>query len=136
MAYPIRYHPLMVKMKELIVNKTYGEVFQISIFTEQFTRKPSGHWILSAEKLGGGQFFIHGCHYVDLLLDLLGKPVRGSHVGTNRGTPWMEKEGTSNVVLELKMEKQLFILEHGVQEGHVLVTASMYFVLRECSSLI
>jgi hypothetical protein len=27
----------------------------------------------------------------------LGRPVRGMHVGTNFGTPWMEGEGTSNV---------------------------------------
>jgi len=104
-AYPIRYHPLVAKMKELIVNKTYGEVFQVSIFTEQFTKKDPGHWILSAKRLGGGQFFSHGCHYVDLMLDWLGKPVKGSHIGTNLGTPWMEKEGTSNVILEFENGK-------------------------------
>jgi predicted dehydrogenase len=29
----------------------------------------------------------------------MGKPVSGSHFGTNLGTPWMEMEGTSNVTL-------------------------------------
>jgi predicted dehydrogenase len=28
---------------------------------------------------------------------MLGKPLWGSHIGTNLGTPWMEREGTSNV---------------------------------------
>ena len=46
--------------------------------------------------------FSHGCHYVDLMLWMLGRPIRGSHYGTNRCTPWMEKEGTSNVTIEFE----------------------------------
>ncbi len=98
-AYPVRYWPVILKMKELVDNRTYGDVFQMSIWTEQFTKYPSGHWALSANRLGGGQFFSHGCHYVDLLLWFLGQPVRGIHLGTNLGTPWMEKEGTSNATI-------------------------------------
>jgi predicted dehydrogenase len=101
-AYPVRYWPVIQKMKELVDAKTYGEVFQMSIWTEQFTKYHEGHWALSAKRLGGGQFFSHGCHYVDLLLWFLGKPVRGVHIGNNFGTPWMEKEGTSNAVLEFE----------------------------------
>ncbi|MBP1996619.1 Gfo/Idh/MocA family protein [Paenibacillus eucommiae] len=101
-AYPMRFHPLVVKMKELIDNKVYGELFQISMWTEQFTRYEPGHWALSADRLGGGQFFSHGCHYVDLLLWIMGRPVKGVHMGTNKGTPWMEKEGTSHVTIEFE----------------------------------
>ncbi len=101
-AYCMRFHPIVLKMKELIDNKTYGDVFQVSIFTEQHTEFHPPHWVASAEKLGGGQFFSHGCHYVDMMLDFLGRPVRGSHHGTNLGTPWMEKEGTSNVTIEFE----------------------------------
>lgn len=101
-AYPVRYWPIIVKMKEIVDAKTYGDVFQMSIWTEQFTKYPDGHWALSADRLGGGQFFSHGCHYVDLLLWFLGKPIRGIHIGTNFGTPWMEKEGTSNAVIEFE----------------------------------
>lgn len=101
-AYPVRYHPMVVKMKELLDNKTYGDVFQVSIFTEQLTKYYEGHWALNAKRLGGGQFFSHGCHYVDILLWMLGRPVRGAHIGTNYGTPWMEKEGTSNMTIEFE----------------------------------
>jgi predicted dehydrogenase len=101
-AYCMRFHPLVVKMKELIDSKAYGDVFQLSIWTEQLTQREDGHWSRNAKTLGGGQFFSHGCHYVDLMLWMLGKPVRGSHYGTNRGTPWMEKEGTSNVTIEFE----------------------------------
>lgn len=101
-AYCMRFHPLVVKMKELIDARTYGEVFQLSIWTEQLTRYPPDHWASSAATLGGGQLFSHGCHYIDLLLWMLGKPVWGTHFGTNTGTPWMEREGTSNVTIEFE----------------------------------
>lgn len=99
-AYPMRYHPLVVRLKELLDSGQLGDVFQISIWTEQLTQIPPDHWSARAETVGGGQFFSHGCHYVDLLLWFLGAPVRGTHVGTNLGTPWMEREGTSNVAIE------------------------------------
>ncbi len=98
-AYCMRFHPLVVRMKELLDAGTYGEVFQVSIWTEQLTRYPADHWASRASQLGGGQLFSHGCHYIDLLLWYLGRPVSGTHVGTNTGTPWMEREGTSNVAL-------------------------------------
>ena len=101
-AYCMRYHPLVVRLKELLDERAYGDVFQISIWTEQHTQFPPAHWASSAATLGGGQLFSHGCHYIDLLLWYLGGPIEGVHVGTNFGTPWMEKEGTSNVTIKFE----------------------------------
>ncbi len=101
-AYCMRFHPLLTKLKELLEAKTYGDCFQLSIWTEQLTRYPPDHWASSAATLGGGQLFSHGCHYIDLLLWFLGKPLWGTHFGTNSGTPWMEREGTSNVTIEFE----------------------------------
>jgi predicted dehydrogenase len=101
-AYPVPFWPIIRKMLEFVENKTYGEVFQLSVWTEQYTIRDPGHWILSAERLGGGQFFSHGCHYIDLMFRFLGRPVKGVHMGSNKGTPWMEKEGTSNVTIEFE----------------------------------
>ncbi|MFT5366890.1 MAG: putative dehydrogenase [Candidatus Latescibacterota bacterium] len=101
-AYCMRFHPIVTRLKELLDEKKYGEVFQVSIWTEQLTRYPADHWASSKERLGGGQLFSHGCHYVDLLLWFLGRPIKGIHMGTNLGTPWMEREGTSNVTLEFE----------------------------------
>lgn len=101
-AYCMRFHPLVIKMKELIEAETYGKTFQLSIWTEQLTQYSPGHWALKASTLGGGQLFSHGCHYIDLMLWMMGKPVIGAHIGTNLGTPWMEREGTSNVILKFE----------------------------------
>lgn len=101
-AYPVRFWPVVLKLKEAIDSGEYGECFQLSIWTEQYTRPEDGSWVLSEKRLGGGQFFSHGCHYVDIMMWLLGRPIRGTHLGTNLGTPWMEKEGTSNVTIEFE----------------------------------
>ena len=101
-GYIMRYHPLTVALKKAIDEGVIGRVFQLSLWTEQYTRHPDGHWASRAATLGGGQLFSHGCHYIDLLMWFLGRPVSGVHVGTNFGTPWMEKEGTSNVTMKFE----------------------------------
>jgi len=101
-GYVMRYHPLVLALKEAVDSGTYGDCFHLAIWTEQYTRYHDGHWARSAETLGGGQLFSHGCHYIDLLLWFLGEPVEGTHTGTNFGTPWMEHEGTSSVAIRFR----------------------------------
>lgn len=93
-AYPVRHWPGIVKMKEIIDSGEMGAVMQMSAWTEQLTTFNELHWGATS-KIGGGQFFSHGCHYVDLLLWFLGNPVKGMHFGTRVGTPWLLREGTS-----------------------------------------
>jgi predicted dehydrogenase len=101
-GYVMRYHPLVQKLKELLDTQEFGEVFEISIWTEQYTYVPPERWSSSAERMGGGQLFSHGCHYIDLMLWFLGRPIKGVHMGTKLGTPWMDWEGTSHVTMEFE----------------------------------
>ena len=98
-AYPVRYWPGIVKLKALLDSGEYGKIFMMSVWTEQLTHYPDYHWGNTA-RLGGGQLFSHGCHYIDLLLWFLGQPVSGSHTGTNLGTPWLMREGTSALTMK------------------------------------
>lgn len=93
-AYPVRFWPGIQKLKELVDSGEYGKIIQMSIWTEQLTKVDELDWSATA-RIGGGQFFSHGCHYIDLLLWFLGNPVKGIHIGTRVGTPWLLKEGTS-----------------------------------------
>lgn len=102
LGYPLRSDPAWIKLGELIRGETFGKVFQVSIWTEQYTDTSRAPWLGQAARLGGGQLFSHGCHYVDQLLLWMGNPVEGTHIGTNLGTPWMEKEGTSNVTIRFE----------------------------------
>jgi len=99
-GYIMRHDPLWTAMGDFIRRAVFGEVFHVSVWTEQYTDASRGAWLGQAKRLGGGQLFSHGCHYIDLLLHWMGEPVCGTHVGTNLGTPWMEREGTSNVSLK------------------------------------
>jgi predicted dehydrogenase len=89
-------------MRRLIKEKVYGECFQLSIWTEQLTIREDAAWLHDRKLLGGGQLFSHGCHYIDLMLWMMGKPLRGTHSSSNFCTPWMDREGTSNVCLEFE----------------------------------
>ena len=107
-AYPVRFWPGVVKLKEELDSGKYGEIIQMSIWTEQLTgaevRYDGGYekvWTVT-NRLGGGQLFSHGCHYVDILLWFLGEPVSGAHMGTRNGTPWMMREGTSALVMKFE----------------------------------
>ncbi len=101
-AYPVPFWNDIVRLKELVDSGEFGRIIQMSIWTEQLTKGPSEwHWGNTA-RLGGGQFFSHGCHYVDLLLRFLGEPVEGSHFGTRVGTPWLLREGTSMAIFKFE----------------------------------
>ena len=93
-AYPVRFWPAIRILKDMIDSGEYGKVIQMSVWTEQLTKFDERNWVSTA-RIGGGQFFSHGCHYIDLLLWFLGNPVKGVHIGTRVGTPWLLKEGTS-----------------------------------------
>ena len=101
-GYVMRHDPLWTEMGRLIREQVYGTVFQVSIWTEQFTDLTRGAWLGQRLRVGGGQLFSHGCHYIDLLMNWLGEPVEGTHIGSNLGTPWMEREGTSNMTIRFK----------------------------------
>jgi len=109
-AYPVPYWPEVEELKKIVDSKEYGEVFQMSVWTEQLTQIADGGWGATKRNLGGGQFFSHGCHYVDLILRFLGNPVSGVHMGNRNATPWMEGEGTSNMIMQF---------ENGVMAYHM-----------------
>ena len=101
-AYPVPFWRPMVELKRLVDSGAFGRVMQMSIWTEQLTHpEPEWDWSNTA-RLGGGQFFSHGCHYVDLLLRFLGEPIEGSHFGTRVGTEWLQQEGTSVAIFKFK----------------------------------
>ena len=101
-AYPVPFWRPMVELKRLVDSGAFGRVMQMSIWTEQLTHpEPEWDWSNTA-RLGGGQFFSHGCHYVDLLLRFLGEPLEGTHFGTRVGTEWLMREGTSVAIFKFK----------------------------------
>lgn len=101
-AYPVPYRPAVLKLKEMVDSGEYGKVIMMSSWTEQNTPVEPQSWAASSE-CGGGQFWNHGCHYVDVLMRFLGNPVRGTHIGNRVGhTNQMLKESSSYVTMEFE----------------------------------
>jgi len=101
-AYPVRWNPGFRKLKELLDSGEFGRVIKLSVWTEQLTRINNEFSWGRTARLGGGQFFSHGCHYVDIMLWLLGNPVEGAHFGTRVGTPWLLLEGSSDAIIKFE----------------------------------
>lgn len=102
-AYPVPYRPYVRKLKELVDSGKYGKIITMSSWTEQLTPISTASWCASGE-CGGGQFWNHGCHYVDMLMRFLGNPVRGTHFGNrvDHTTNNMLKESSSFVTIEFE----------------------------------
>ncbi len=104
-AYPVRFWPAIVELKKMIDSGEYGRPIQLSVWTEQNTHNIDengrSHWS-NTSRLGGGQFFSHGCHYIDIMMWLMGDPVKGIHFGTRVGTEYLMKEGTSSAIMYFK----------------------------------
>ncbi|WP_218094862.1 Gfo/Idh/MocA family protein [Paenibacillus solanacearum] len=102
LAFVVRFLPAIRKLKEAVDSGQYGRPVSAQGWVEAYLNPVPGTWFASKEKLGGGVLFSHGCHYIDILLYLLGEPARVSHFGTRVGTEWMEGEGTSHGIIEFK----------------------------------
>jgi predicted dehydrogenase len=102
LAYIMRFRPDVIKLKELMDSGKYGQAINAECWIEDFLPPVPDQWFARKDQLGGGVLFSHGCHYIDILLWLLGKPVRVTGLGTRLGTEWMEGEGTSHAVIRFE----------------------------------
>jgi predicted dehydrogenase len=73
MGYMYRYNPAVMLMKQLVKNGALGEPFEIhcvmSKVVDDANRREHGAY-------AGGMMFELGCHLIDVVVDLLGKPDR------------------------------------------------------------
>lgn len=102
LAYIVRFRPDVIALKEALDSGEYGQAFNAECWIEGFLTPRPNEWFAKKDQLGGGVLFSHGCHYVDILLWLLGKPERVTGLGTRLGTEWMEGEGTSHALMRFE----------------------------------
>ena len=71
LAYMYRYNPAVQKCFELIKDGKLGEIYSIN--AEMSTSHPKDYkkWLTN---FGGGIMYILGCHLIDLIVYILGKP--------------------------------------------------------------
>lgn len=101
-AYVVRYLPAVRKLKEILDSGRYGTPIHAQGWVNTFLPPMPDTWFARKDTLGGGVLFSHGCHYIDILLWLLGQPKRAMQMGTRVGTDWLEGEGTSHSTIEFE----------------------------------
>lgn len=85
-GYNRRFAPHIVKMKELLAGVSDAKGL---IMTVNAGALPANHWTQDPE-VGGGRFIGEGCHFVDLMRFLVGKPivsVQAMMFGQNAASP-------------------------------------------------
>ena len=102
-GYTLRFYPVLDVFRKLAIDeKIYGDLFHLSMYTEQHTFMGNDHWHHKVSGIGGGQLIAQGYLYMDMMLLCLGNPVEGAQMGINKGTEWMEKEGTTDVFVRFE----------------------------------
>lgn len=71
LAYMYRYNPAVQKCIELINEGKLGEIYSINAEMSTFHPKDYKRWLTN---FGGGILYILGCHLIDLIVYIMGKP--------------------------------------------------------------
>ncbi len=70
LGYMYRFNPYIMKAKEMINNGELGEIYSVEAHMNgEYTLERQ--WL---EIFPGGQMFFLGCHLIDIIFDILGKP--------------------------------------------------------------
>lgn len=71
MAYMYRYNPAIRKTFELIKEGKLGEIYSVNAEMSTFHSPKYRKWLTN---FGGGIMYILGCHLIDLIVYIMGKP--------------------------------------------------------------
>lgn len=73
LGYMYRYSPAIVLMRDLVKQGALGEPFEIHAVMSKVVNTPSRR---AFAEFAGGMMFEQGCHLIDLVIGLLGRPTR------------------------------------------------------------
>ena len=109
LGYMYRYNPAVRKTFELIREGKLGEIYSIN--AEMSTNHKEGYkkWLTSFK---GGIMYILGCHLLDLIVYLLGRP--------NRVVPFLKHTGLDGVDFE---DNNLVVLEYDKAIAKITVSS-------------
>ena len=109
LAYMYRYNPAVKKCIEMVKNGDLGEIYSINAEMSTFHSKEYKKWLADFK---GGIMYILGCHLVDLIVLLMGKP--------NSVTSFLKHTGLDNIDFE---DNNLAVLEYEKALARVFVSS-------------
>jgi predicted dehydrogenase len=98
----LRFLPAFQFLKQAVESGDYGVPISADVWQEGLMDAERGEYRKSKSLIGGGVLFSMGCHYLDMMLQLLGEPVDAFGVGSRVNTEWMEGEGTAQAIVSFK----------------------------------
>ena len=94
-----RFSPHVIKMRSLLQQKKEPKSI---IMTVNAGFLPKEHWLNNPE-IGGGRIIGEGCHFIDLMMSLIGKPII-AHQSVAIGSNLYSKNQNDNVAINLSFE--------------------------------
>ena len=82
MEYPMRFHPAMQRMKALLYDGPLGKPLSVTAELQTMWNPQAGHWCW-AQDVDGGAITECGCHLLDTVCSLCGRPTEVFAVGGN-----------------------------------------------------
>jgi predicted dehydrogenase len=82
-GYMYRYNPLIQKTKERIRSGEFGDIISVEAQMSGFREEEMTEWL---KTFPGGMMFYLGCHLVDLVYSIMGKPKRVIPFNYSSGT--------------------------------------------------
>lgn len=98
-GYMYRYNPYVMELKEAIKNGELGEIISIEAQMNCHHPKPVRNWLSNFK---GGIMFFLGCHLIDLILLLGGKPENIIPLNRSTNHEGVTAEDFGMVILEYK----------------------------------
>ena len=98
-GYMYRYNPYVAELKEQIKNGELGDIISVEAQMNCFHNESTRQWL---ENFPGGMMFFLGCHLVDLVFSIQGKPEKIIPLNKCSGVGGVTSEDFGMAVFEYK----------------------------------
>lgn len=100
MGYMYRYNPAVVMLREFLKNGWLGDIFEVNAVMSKVVDPPDR---LRLAESRGGMMFELGCHLIDLVVGMMGKP--GNVTGFSRHSSRIDDSLADNMLAVLEYPK-------------------------------
>jgi len=96
-GYMFRYYPFIREVIDRAKAGELGEIYSVQADMSRFDKAPTREWLSTFR---GGMMFYLGCHLIDIILQIQGKPTRVLPLNTSTGFDGIGSEDIGFAVLE------------------------------------
>ena len=95
-GYMYRYNPAIREIFRIVRNGELGEIYRVEVHMSCLLTKEKRQWL---EQFPGGMMFYLGCHLIDLIFSLQGKPDQVISLNKSSGFDGVKAKDTATAIL-------------------------------------